>query len=131
MCSLDLDPCAVWSETPRRARRAHECTACGVAIQPGEAYLSHFSVFEGCPSTEKMCFACWLARGQFAEAHGQSFPPSALLEQLHDCIGANDDEEDEWRPIYANVLARFRVSAAHRQFQRARRGARTTAEVAP
>lgn len=114
MCSLDLEPCEVWVETPRIARKRHECDGCGVEILCGTAYLVNFHVFDGCPGGEKSCFECWLAREQFAEAHGQSFYPSMLLDQLRQCIGENDDEEDEWRSVLASVLARHRTSSGRR-----------------
>lgn len=86
MCSIDLEPCDLWRETPRIARKPHRCSACGAAIHPGTAYLDHFSLFEGVSSSESACFTCWLAREEFADAHGQRFPPSALADLLADCL---------------------------------------------
>jgi hypothetical protein len=85
MCSIDLEPCDLWRETPRIARKPHHCSACGAAINPGDAYLDHFSLFEGETSSEAACYACWLAREEFADAHGQKFTPSALEGMLSEC----------------------------------------------
>jgi hypothetical protein len=124
MCVIDLEPCSVWRETPRKAKKSYKCSGCGITIQPGEAYLENFSVFEGEASTEKACFGCWAAKQQFAEAHGQDFAPSHLIEFLQDCIGENDDEEDVWRPVLAAVLARYRTSDQRRSRLAERREAR-------
>lgn len=110
MCSIDLDRCEVWSETPRKARKPHGCNGCGIVIVPGQPYLVHFNIYDGDPTREAMCFACWCAREQFADAHGQSIAPSILIEMLRECIGENDDEEDVWRPVLASVLSRYRVA---------------------
>lgn len=108
MCYIDLEPCAMWSESPVFARKTHECSACQSAITKGDPYLKHANVFDGEFTSEKMCFPCWFAREQFAEAHGQSFVPSALISMLRDCVGKNDDEDDVWRPVLASVLRRYR-----------------------
>ena len=115
MCSYgDLDLCSVWREEPRKARKAHECDGCGAGIAPGDVYLVHANVFDGTATTEKMCAACWCVRQSFVEAHGQSRPPSALAEMLRDCIGENDDADDQWRPLLASVLRRYRISPGRR-----------------
>ncbi len=54
MCSIDLDPCEVWREEERKARKEHRCACCNRVIKPGTKYLSHFSVFEGSPTTEAL-----------------------------------------------------------------------------
>lgn len=108
MCSLDLEQCDLWSETPRTARKEHSCSACGGRINAREAYLSHVHVFDGHAYGEKMCSKCWWVRGVFADAHGQNCVPSALMEILRDCVGG--DRDSEWRPLLADVIRRYRVS---------------------
>lgn len=112
MCSLDLfGEVAVWRETPRRARKDHSCTACGGVIAKGSAYLDHANLYDGSWSSETACFPCWWARETFAQAHEQSFAPSMLHELLRDCVkGRVDDAEREWRPSFAALLRRYRVS---------------------
>lgn len=116
MCDIDdLEPCSVWRETPRTARKARECDGCGAEIRPGEPYLDHFHVHDGNPGREACCYSCWLARRQFSEEHGAGRTPSGLIDELRECIGANDDPEDIWRPVLASVLARYRVSPRGRR----------------
>lgn len=122
MCDLyDLEPCTVWRETPRVARKRHECDGCGAVIQPRDAYVRHFDVFDGQASDEAMCSVCWFARQQFIDAHGQGFGPSYLMEALQECIGENDDDEDEWRPVLATLKRRFRASPSWARQLRRRR----------
>lgn len=115
MCSLDLEPCDAWNERAVKARKPHRCDACDTLIPAGAHYLRHFHIFEDSLGTERMCADCWMVREAFAEAHGQNFFPSMLIDQLRQCVGDNDDEEDEWRPLLASVLKRYRVSRAGEQ----------------
>lgn len=112
MCSIDLDPCSVWRETPRVARKPHLCDGCGQEIRPGDAYLVHFDIFEGEANNERACFVCWWVRQVFADAHGQSFAPSGLWTQLDECI--QGERDNEWRESLAVVLRRFRTSKSGR-----------------
>lgn len=123
MCSFgDLDPCQVWRETPKvvaRPRKPRNCDGCGTLIAGGVPFIDHFNVFDGEASHEAMCFACWWTREEFAEAHdGNLFPPGALRNNLHECIGENDDEDDVWRPHLAALLTRYRHSPRGRAFER-------------
>lgn len=116
MCRFgDLDPCEVWRETPRIARKTHVCDGCYAIIQPHEAYVSHFNVFEGEASHEAMCFGCWVSREEFADAHDQNFAPSNLWTFLQECIGENDDPLDEWRSHFAGMKHRYRNSPSRRR----------------
>lgn len=113
MCSLDLEPCSVWRERVHVARKVRNCNSCGQVIRPGDPYLSHFDVFEGEANHEAACFVCWGVRQQFADAHGQSFAPSMLDDQLWACI--DGDGESEWRDSLAIVLRRYRTSPSGRK----------------
>lgn len=109
MCTLDYEgTCPVWREVPRVARTKHECDACGSAIRPGEPYLDHSHVYDGSAASEDMCFACWWARTEFAEAHPLIPVPSMFMEDVRGCI--SDEEEPRWRLILASLLRRFRTS---------------------
>ncbi len=112
MCSLELDPCTVWRNTPRTARKAHTCDCCNTAIAPGSPYIDHFNVFDGNATTQALCSLCWFVWRQFCDAHDQEITPGALFEMLRDCVGENDDAEDEWRPLLASVLRRYRRTPA-------------------
>lgn len=96
MCSLELDPCDVWREEHRKARKQHRCASCGCAILPGTKYLSHFSVFEGDPTTEAICGACEADRKVFADAHGQFMAPGSFPRMLDDCISEGDPDSAQW-----------------------------------
>lgn len=112
MCAIDPEPCDVWSETPRMARKPHSCSCCRGAIAAGEAYLQHFSLYGGDTTSNKCCFACWLAREEFAQAHeGARFPPSFMPTAIADCIGEGDDD-DRWRALLAEIHDRGERRAA-------------------
>lgn len=113
MCSTDFDyePCELWQEITRRARKGHECDSCGGVIRSGDHYLHHFHLLDGDPGNEKMCAGCWFIRHSFVEAHGsQSFLPSMLIGELQSCITDSDEEDEQWRPALATVLQRYRRS---------------------
>lgn len=117
MCDLgDLEPCPVWNEWVRIMSTAtfkgqpHECDGCGAIIARGDAYLGHSSFWDGRWAGERMCFACWWTREVFGDAHSGNCVPSALWEQLQECIGENDDDEDEWRDHLAAMKKRHRSS---------------------
>lgn len=112
MCSLDLETCPVWRETPRVARKQHCCFSCGSDIRQGEAYLSLSYVFDGSAGTEKACFPCWWVLEVFGSAHAMKPMPSNLYGAVEECIG---DGEDDWRPEMALLKRRYRVSASGRE----------------
>lgn len=120
----DGDAWKVWTEHPVKARKEHRCDGCYASIAPGDIYLRHFSVVGQSPTQERACAACWAAREQFHGAHGWWYAPSYLIQSLRDCIGENDDEEDEWRPVLAAVLKRYRVSPTLRAIRRKKTEAR-------
>jgi len=57
-CSCDFDPCTIWRDEPRRARKAHRCSDCGGTITAGETYRSLAMLFDGEWSTAKRCADC-------------------------------------------------------------------------
>jgi hypothetical protein len=112
MCFIDLDPCEVWDERERKARKEHKCGACGKTIRVGETYLTHFSVFEGNANSEKMCFPCRDDRKQFADAHdGTLMTPSFLRQMVAECISEGDEEsERQWKPLLDRIDSREQES---------------------
>ena len=117
MCEIDtddFDPASVWSDTPRVARKAHECDGCGGIIPVGAHYCSHFSVHDGEPTSEKACFACWAMTEDFRNAHGSAYVPSYMAQALADCYSDND-RGSRWRLAHAGILKRWRVSPSGRR----------------
>lgn len=106
MCFVDLDPCELWTEYERKARKPHKCACCYGTIKAGEFYLVHFSVFEGSPTSEKMCLPCKADRAEFAAAHGgMMHTPSWVETGVRNCIGEGDNDE-QWRALLDRILAR-------------------------
>lgn len=104
MCELFFDePCSVWTEKTVVARKVHRCDCCGGAIVKGEAYLRHFSVFDGYLTSEKSCLPCAEMTKRFAKAHsGQAGTPGSMRPLLDDCVTAEEDEgnaamAEQWR----------------------------------
>lgn len=95
MCDVDnLERCEVWSEKPVLARKPRRCSNCRGPIMKGEAYLRHFDIFEGEPCTAALCYPCWLAREEFAEAHDQQLlHPLSVTEYIDECQA----ESETWR----------------------------------
>lgn len=115
MCELNLDICSVYLEKPVRARKPHRCDGCGRMIAIGEPYLTVFTVFDGSADTSTGCFGCWAAREQFAEAHGESFPPGQIQDMLLDCIGEKEPGWETWRDVLAQVQAKHPALEPHHQ----------------
>lgn len=112
MCSIDLEPCAVWHEEVRKARKPHECYGCGASILPGEHYTRHFHVFDGNARSEAMCSVCWLVRASFSEQHGLQCQPGDIRNMLAECI--QGERSSPWRIHLAMLERRWRVSRSGR-----------------
>lgn len=54
----DEDPCSVWSESLRSARKEHRCSACRETIRVGDRYHYTFYVNDGSPGRVKRCLRC-------------------------------------------------------------------------
>jgi hypothetical protein len=107
MCDIDFDPCDVWRETRRKARKQHTCDCCGGTILPGTHYVSHFSLFEGDTTSEKICAACDADRDVFGKEHGTYPCPSYFPEVLTECIADGDEESEKvWKPMLAALRLR-------------------------
>lgn len=108
MCVIDYEPCEVWRETPRKARKEHRCSACGGRIAAREGYTDYFSVFEGEINRGKACATCQTVVMEFAAAHeGMRPTPDSLVFILEECI-ADGDKEDKrrWTPVLAEMQTR-------------------------
>lgn len=58
MCDYIDEPCDVWAETPRVARKPWRCSECGRAIAPGTRYVESRGLYEGCWSTTRTHGPC-------------------------------------------------------------------------
>lgn len=56
-CS-DFDGPAVYRESIHRARKPYRCAECGVDIAPETRYQRCFGVWDGSPSTYRLCLDC-------------------------------------------------------------------------
>lgn len=115
MCSIDLEPCSLWSETEVRARKRHDCDCCGGHIQPGETYVRHFSILDRDVTSEKCCAPCKSAREEFRDAHGTFGTPGYSMELLMECWSGESrrfwtDDDRRWRVLYAQMLRRGRAA---------------------
>jgi hypothetical protein len=109
MCYVDLEPCKVWQERDRTARKRHRCDGCRGPILPGETYTAHFSVFEGRALSEKMCGGCDADRSEFAVAHeGMLCTPGDLRNMIRECMGESedDDERKKWQAMLDRIKSR-------------------------
>lgn len=107
MCFVDLEPCQLWDERHRKARKPHRCSCCRREIRAGETYLIHFSVFEGMATTEKCCPECEADREIFAKAHdGTLCSPGWLVTMIGDCMSEEPESRAVWEPMLARIRAR-------------------------
>lgn len=59
MCDIADGRCDVWVSRWLRARKSHECMACGERVLPAETYHKVNWVFDGGAGTYKHCPRCW------------------------------------------------------------------------
>jgi hypothetical protein len=108
MCELELEPCEVWRETYRTARKEHRCSSCGGPIRGGEKYRDHFSIFEGHRTSQRACATCAADMDAFGKEHGTWPIPSHLAETLQECIADGDEESERvWKPMLEALRARM------------------------
>lgn len=104
MCVIHLEPCLLWHETERKARKEHKCSCCWRTIRVGEEYSVHFSVFEGVTDSEKCCGECDHDRHCFADVHENMMcVPSHLPELFRECISEEPESADDWQPIIDRI----------------------------
>lgn len=94
---MTLDDCelaTVFHERPHVARTPHTCTCCGGVIQSGAAYLSHFSVCDGRPASERLCFRCWWLREDYCAHSDENFTPNPSF--TLECLRGEADMMGHW-----------------------------------
>jgi hypothetical protein len=120
MCQLDDEErCAVWSETPHKARKEHLCSTCDATIPKGAVYIRHFSLYDGHCSTAKVCGPCNEIRTAFGREHAYYPHPDTTLEYLDQCVQDARDEREGWKqPLKWARAARSIRRRASQQEQR-------------
>ena len=58
MCDNDCDPCQIWEEKWRFARKEHTCTGFREVISPGHRYCVTSTLFDGSWANWKHCLRC-------------------------------------------------------------------------
>lgn len=115
MCDIDSgEYCTVWRESEHTSRKKRKCDCCTVAIEIGQRYLSHFSVFEGDACRLSLCMACTKDRAAFSAAHEDYMPnPAGFREALEECIEDNtydgppeSSETRRWKRMLKRIVAR-------------------------
>lgn len=107
MCDISLEPCDVWTETERTARKEHVCSSCRGRILPKARYWTHFSKYDGEVSFQRICGPCYAARDEFANAHESTPVPAYFPTLLRECIDDHDEESKRrWGPMLAALVAR-------------------------
>lgn len=113
MCDIDFDSgerADVWMNTfVGRARKAHVCDMCQGAIEPGEPYVRHFSVFGSYGAcNEAQCLRCCTIVDAFRREHRHYYNPSGMRELIVECLQEDsrygEDDEDERVPLTDSAL---------------------------
>lgn len=113
MCYLDLEPCEVFDERERRARKEHKCDCCHGLILKGQKYHSHFSIFENEITSEKICEKCYADREKFAKEHdNMRTTPGYTYEAITECYHESDGwrEKVKWKRILKRMDRRKAVT---------------------
>lgn len=99
MCRVaDWDPCEVYTETWRKARKTHCCYECGYTIGAGEKYVVVFTIFEGEPGSYKVCWFCHTmskaltAAQRFHCGESWGFLLGALWDEVREFYDEHKDE---------------------------------------
>jgi hypothetical protein len=79
----DCEPCEVWRETKRRARKEHKCSACKETIERTHFYIEHFSLFDGDIDTLKRCIRCETIYQHLRDISDVDSPPMPRLDCGH------------------------------------------------
>lgn len=117
MCSIDLEPCALWSHSTGTARKAGPCFICGWVIPAGAPFGKYVWKFEGEFGNARLCLGCELIADDFATTHGTMPTPDIFEETLRECFeGADrgDPEAKPWRDAMAEILKRQRAASRAR-----------------
>lgn len=64
----------VWSEKINKARVAHQCSACGEGIRPGDVYHYTFYIYDGNKNTIRRCARCEVLYRALVKLHNSERP---------------------------------------------------------
>ncbi len=105
------EPCEVYNETERKARKHHTCESCSGPIVPGERYRYVSGVFDHSGFSFKQCGDCMAAHDEFAERHDEAPAVVDLFDALDHCV--QEDGPSSWAvPFFERMKAR--LAAARR-----------------
>ena len=60
MCFWDTEPCEVYDQRRRKARKDHVCSECRNPIRRGNLYDEVTGIFDGSPFRYRICLTCRL-----------------------------------------------------------------------
>jgi hypothetical protein len=120
MCYDDFDAAEVWTETPRRARKAHKCDECAGVILVGRRYVECSGIQDREPFRLRVhaeCMALWrfverevchdkgsiLIGGLWEEVSGLQAWPDELPDD-HPDHGLVEADEFRWLCKFARAL---------------------------
>jgi hypothetical protein len=85
-CSVDVDePCRVWVEIRRKARKEHKCVECREAIRAGQHYVEETGIdAERSPFRYRTCAPCYAIRERYCPG---GFIWGDLADTIWDCLG--------------------------------------------
>ncbi len=86
------------SRVMRKARKAHKCDECGLAIQPGTVYEYVSGIWDGEPSHYKTCEGCQILRAHVREEDGcdEDPPLGMLLEAANEVAHERQPRDMKW-----------------------------------
>lgn len=110
MCTIDTsdydDPCSVWHNVQRRARKPHVCATCLRAIERGETYRIHTSILDGDVSSEKACADCTAVIDEFGREHHTLYAPTSIFDGLEHCVEEQEAGWERWGAALTTIMAR-------------------------
>lgn len=115
MCEWDSgddEPCEVYNQTERKARKEHTCDSCHGQICVGETYRYTSGIYDHDPFSFKQCPPCTIAHDLFNEKH-DGIGVTDLYEGLDFCV--RRDGPTSWAaPLLATMKERLAASYARR-----------------
>lgn len=110
--TFDAEPSDVWTETTRRARKEHACSACRETIRRGDLYVRHVCIFERRPSVALRCLRCDVMYHALDKKIQQHSDGDAAADWRLEC---GHEYQDRWGEEPPEDLARLAFMTAAEQ----------------